>query len=468
MKRANAGELMNAIPIKKRKATAGTYVPKVYATPGIPYGISKPDAYWRIKKGLPPADYWRKRYYRRRITGKGDYSFKSSRSTGANWGGYLGSKAGEFAGGAIQSGLSSILKGFGDYSVRKNVFMSGRLPTVHNATNTGGTVIRYQEYLQDIYTSSTAGLFQQNNIIINAANPLCFPFLSQIAANYEQYEIEGMLFEFRSTSADALNSVNTALGTVMMATQYDVNDPLFQSKYDLLNYEFSSSVKPSCSALHMVECDPRQTPVAELYTLWNQQAPPANADPRLYNLGRFTIATQGFQGTSVNIGELHVTYQIKLLKPKLFMALGYNINYYHSVITAWSNALPLGTAASTVTTTSNNPLIAINQANRYIQFPPSTAEISYIVCISWISAGANTAVAYPSLTYTACSANGNTPAWAPASGDTVYSMTLFLEITTDGSGTLPLITLGTGGALPGTSGGSTQSALEVWVSQKTS
>jgi len=81
-----------------------------------------------------------------------------SHSYGRQWGGYLGSKAGEFLGGSAQSLLGSLITGMGDYKVRKNIFMSGRLPEVVNQPSGGGTVIRFQEYLGDIITSSTAGI----------------------------------------------------------------------------------------------------------------------------------------------------------------------------------------------------------------------------------------------------------------------------------------------------------------------
>jgi len=121
--------------------------------------------------------------------------------------------------------------------------------------------------------------------------------LAQVAANYEQFEIEGLIFEFRSLSADALSSTNTSLGSVMMATQYDVEDPIFASKYEMLNYEFATSGKPAQSMVHMIECERRQTVLSDLYTAWNNQIP-AGTDPRFYNLGRFCIATQGLQGNS--------------------------------------------------------------------------------------------------------------------------------------------------------------------------
>lgn len=127
------------------------YVPKNHPNPPIPYAVSQPNRYWRIKEGLAKDVYWRKRYWRRRITGKGDYRMDyKNRSTGANWGGYLGSKAGEWLGGTAQRIL-----GLGDYSIKKNVFMGGRLPEITNPISLGGNTIRFQEYLGDILTSGT-------------------------------------------------------------------------------------------------------------------------------------------------------------------------------------------------------------------------------------------------------------------------------------------------------------------------
>jgi hypothetical protein len=39
-----------------------------------------------------------------------------------------------------------------------------------------------------------------------------FPWLSNIAQNFESYKLRGLVFEFKSMSGDALTSTNTALG----------------------------------------------------------------------------------------------------------------------------------------------------------------------------------------------------------------------------------------------------------------
>jgi len=432
---------MDVIPPKKAKRSRAS-LKKFHPKGPIPYAVSQPNRFWRIPKGLPADAYWKKRYWRRRITGRGDYSVGSGYDS---IGGKIGAGIGGWVGNQAQNLITGLVSGFGDYKVRRNVFASGRLPEVVNASNGGGTIIRYQEFLSDIYTSSTAGAFNIQQWLINPANTQTFPFLSQIAQNYEQYDIEGMLFEFRSTSANALNSTNTALGTVIMATQYDVADPVFSSKMEMLNYEYSSSSKPADNCMHMIECDPRQTTVNELYTTAALSAP-ANTDARLYFLGRFCIATQGFQAASVNIGELHITYQVRLLKPKIWVSLGKNILYARASANGTvTNAAPLGT---TVTQLSGNftPVFT----GTAITFPGTTANYGYAVAIEWYS-GASAALTTPALTLAGCSFGFGPYSSPTPNGQTSTSITMYFEIIANGLGAVPTVTFGTGGFAASTS-----------------
>lgn len=339
--------------------------------------------------------YYRRRYKRRygrrrRWYGRGDYRASAGLNAGGRLGGYLGATAGEYLGNTVGRAI-----GLGDYNVRSNV-LAGRLPEVTNTAGNGGTIIRYQEYLGDIITASTPNTFKIDTYFLNPANPKTFPWLSQIAANYEQYELQGVIFYFKSTSANALNSTNTALGTVMMATQYDTVDPSFSSKMEMLNYEFSTSCVPSADQPHMIECDPHQTTISLMYTEGGETSPP-NTDPRLYFLGKTSIATTGFQGTSVNIGELHVTYQVKLLKPKLNDALGNDVATYYwasgDSALAFSNGFPLGaTAGSNLINT-----LGITKTGTVITFPNIAPIKQYDITIRW--QGDNSAsVVFPSFT----------------------------------------------------------------------
>ena len=214
------------------------------------------------------------------------------------------------------------LTGFGDYAMpailpQKNTLMdaiTANGPPALYSTTARSLVVRHREFIGDVITGPDSG-FNITNFSINPGLYETFPWMSTIAQNFEQYRVNGMVFEFKSTSADALNSTNTALGTVIMATEYNSDSPAFTTKQQMENHEFANSAKQSCSILHPIECARNLTTISELYTRTGDV--PSGQDLRLYDLGRFGIATVGQQGANVNIGELWVTYEIELLKPQL-------------------------------------------------------------------------------------------------------------------------------------------------------
>lgn len=360
-------------------------------------------------------------------------------------GGMLGSAFGPL-GGMIGKGLGSLgasILGLGDYKINKNIFLNGRLPEFKNRSEGGGTVIRFQEYLGDIISSSVAGQFNIQEFDINPALSQTFPWLSQIAMNYEQYSFEGLVFCFKSTSADSLNSTNTALGTVIMATNYDSSDPAFASKGEMMNYEFSSSCKPSETCLHMIECAPKQSVLSELYT--RPGTVPSGDDQRMYDLGKFQIATTGLQGTSVSIGELHVTYQVRLLKPKLFVSIGEEINFYHATNANYSSASPLGTANTIAAYSGNN--LSVTVAPTTITFPLQNVVQNYRIEFNWIGSVASAGVAYPVFTVTNGTLDDNLGApQAALAGSTIMMYAISLKTT--GNSTVPVLTLSGAGVFP--------------------
>ena len=408
----------------KRKAEGGSarsYSRPSYSRPYTGYGS--------YKRKAPYKKSYKKSY-------KPSYGRQAS-AVGSALGGLAGTALGGPAGSIIGSALGNVagyglanIMGYGQYKVKKNIFMDGRLPQVVNVPKAGGVVLRFQEYLGDIYTNpdiSDPGAFSLQSYLVNAANADTFPWLNQIAANYEQYSFEGLLFQFRSTSGDALNSTNTALGSVMMATQYDVADPVFSSKAEMLNYEYSNSIKPSENCMHMVECAPNQNVLSDLYTL--DGSAPANTDSRLYHLGRFCIATVGFQAAGVNIGELHVTYQVRLLKPKLYASLG-NLADFALLInttgTPYTNAQPIP-ASMTLAPTSNFEVTSLSST---ITIPASAIIKTYRIEIFWIGTGA-VVLAQPSLTLFNCV--GNSAGESPTTGSTAPNAAQYFCITTKGN-----------------------------------
>jgi len=217
--------------------------------------------------------------------------------------------------------IGATIRGFGEYKISNNSILKGGMspPMITNSVSNGAVIIRHREYLRDINARSA---FTNLQFAINPGVQSTFPWLAQIAPSFEQYRFRGLVFEYKTMSADVVLSgaSSTALGSIVMGTQYDVLDPPFDNKFEMENWEFTTSCKPSVTCLHPVECAKSQTPVTMLYI--RTGPPPANADKRLYDLANFNIAVVGMQnvidsGTFDAIGELWCSYEIELYKPRL-------------------------------------------------------------------------------------------------------------------------------------------------------
>lgn len=257
-------------------------------------------------------------------------------------GGVVGSIIGDKLGGLAH--YPARLFGSGDYYTADGTRVLSNDPITFESSNSDGVLICHREYIGDIITSSVAGDFKIQAFGINPSDAGTFPWLSSIAQlNFQQYRFEGLVFEYRSFSCDALNSVNTALGSVFAAINYDYSDPLFESRMEIENSDWSRSIKPSESVLFPVECKKSITGLNQgLLYIVNGTNIPTGTDPKTYYLGRLQIATTGFQGTSVNIGSLYVTYKVRLYKPLMSKPLA-NAMVYSMNRTGADNTNRLGT-----------------------------------------------------------------------------------------------------------------------------
>jgi hypothetical protein len=158
--------------------------------------------------------------------------------------------------------------------------------------------------------------------------------LSGIANQYQSYKFNGLLFEYKSTSGNSLNSTNATLGSVALATNYDVTAAPFVNKREVFSSEFASVCAPTQDLLHPVECKKGYN-VLESYFV-RRGAPSSNvnvarpvagvystnnpnfmniSDLRFNDVGLFQICTEGMQAANTILGELWVTYDITLSKP---------------------------------------------------------------------------------------------------------------------------------------------------------
>ncbi|AXL65908.1 putative capsid protein [Fire ant associated circular virus 1] len=365
----------------------------------------------RKKTASAPA----KKYYRyaaRRpavVTGSGDYKVarrkqKSSMrypGAGKTIGSAIGSvfgPAGSLVGGALGNLAHSALHaitGFGDYHVKHNVLTETNGPP--QVINQGKEfIIRHREYITDIYssagTASTPSPFLNQIFPINPGQATTFPWLASLAGKFEQYRVDGMVFEFKSLYSDAVVTQNGSIGSIILATEYNAGSAPFNSKQQMENYQFAQSCKPSLSVLHPIECARNQTVLSELYV--RPSAVPTGEDIKTYDMGDFQIASQGIPlgsaGAPVNLGELWVTYQISLLKPKIpsvgpasYVDSGWShFNTNNLVSGSFTAATPFGPLGSLFPLPQNN-ILGITFTTNSMSIPLTSTPMRYMIDLWW-------------------------------------------------------------------------------------
>lgn len=263
-------------------------------------------------------------------------------------GGMLGGPAGA-AMGSVAAGIFNSAIGNGDYTVNYNTLYNAKdaVPNIQNGPNRS-TIVRHREYIGDVISSGTTGAFSLASYPLNPGLVESFPWFAGVANNYDEWRPHGMIYTFKTASGSVTTS--QSLGTVIMATQYNVNDPVFTTKQQMENYQFGCSTVPSQSLMHPIECDPRQTTFG---TMYNVRDGPAVGDKRLYDIGTFQIATQGIPGSSVNLGELWLSFEIELLKPQMSQTDVDAPEEFFSILSNGGGAtgqVYMGTRASSVVT----------------------------------------------------------------------------------------------------------------------
>lgn len=227
----------------------------------------------------------------------------------------IGTQIGGFLGNAAQE-LFTTLLGAGDYTaeveaapvVPNNSIMgteiTSQAPIMHEANALGGIRITHREFISDIKMTKNFTSF------VIKLNPTYsqFPWLSQIALHYERHRWLGLVFEYRTTSSVVSAGVPPGQGSVIMATTYDFDTPLFASKVNMMTTQFATSCRPSDSMIHPIECEQHVEP------LYNFVA--VGSDARFETLGRMQLSTVDAAQDFAGAGELWVSYDIILSFPR--------------------------------------------------------------------------------------------------------------------------------------------------------
>lgn len=287
----------------------------------------------------------------------------------------LGNFVGQGELGSMAGSTLARLFGHGDYVVNSNSLMSQMNgPSIPKFSNDARAIrVREREYLGDVVTSGTPGAFNLGSYLLNPTNAVTFPWLSQFAFLFDQWEPHGIVFEFKSTSSE-FNGTSQALGTIIMATDYDAYDAQYPNKQLMENSDYACSTKASESLIHGIECEMKERPTRILYTDATGVQPITNS-----TLGNFQIATQGMSTANVNVGELWISYDISFYKKQLAVITPPISNNYYSAsgsLTTQGAAGPY-IKAPAVSAANNISVSTIVGTGNRVFFPPTQTSGYY-------------------------------------------------------------------------------------------
>lgn len=328
-------------------------------------------------------------------------------------------------------GGSGLYTGRGAYYA--NELVAGGAPSMQLSgpgDETESITISNREYITDVYAPSSSD-FVVNGVKLNPGLQANFPWLSQVAINYEEYEFEKLLFFFRSTIDIGNANTSGQSGTVIMACDYNASHPLFPNKESMMQYHGAISGKCTDDITCGIECDYSKT--ADLAQFVRSGPVPTGEDVKTYDLGIFQFAVNNCPSAMFNqqIGELWCEYTIKLRVPKLAVTRGLaqqKDQFISATSTGCSNSAVFGSLSTNLLSNQQNnigTLVSYSTAS----FPPSATYAA----TGWTGTGVLPTLYSPYiLNYTA--ASGNLLITLPAALNGQF--TLRLNLCNQGAGAL--------------------------------
>lgn len=231
----------------------------------------------------------------------------------------------------------------------------------------------HREYLTDIYGPPAGDSFNVQSYGVNPALQSTFPFLSQIAANYDEYRFDQLIFSYKSTTTDIGNSTTGQCGTVIQCCNYNASAAPFTDKGVMMEYFGAVSCKVTESSQCGIECDPAQNAGPNiLYTRANPVI--SNQDLKTYDLALYQLAVANSPAAYANlpIGELWVDYTVTLRKPKLFVTRGLEVDRDYFMVSLAPPVNSVLTAANWFGALNTTNFLRAQQNNIGCRVVPST------------------------------------------------------------------------------------------------
>merc|ERR1711966_348449 len=290
------------------------YKPKSYYVQGSRANIKRMGKTWRSATKTQQMNRERLGYY-----GRGKY-------------GVLGAASNYIGRGAYRNQTSYRRNPFEQPTA--NGLISGSASTMprmqHINDETGSLMVSHRERLMDVFAPSDSG-FHQDVFTVSPGIEKTFPWLSQIAANYEEYEMIQCVFEYDGHSLVGINDTLEVQGSLIMATQMNVKDKAFRDRHEMERFPHASKCAQHGTMAHGVECDPRKIQ-GDGHRYIRMGGLAKDEDARDFDHAKFTIGQYNTptELAGKEIGQLFVYYTVKLMKPKISSGRGDAISTFRA------------------------------------------------------------------------------------------------------------------------------------------
>lgn len=287
------------------------------------------------------------------------------------------SRLGKQAGRGVGATLARLM-GSGDYttnSVSTNSLFGGGSAMGSFGSATHGMRFAHREFIMDMTTGPVAGQFANQTFAINPGNQALCPLLASIAANFEEYKVHGLVFQFVSSTSPYLAA--GALGTYVMTMEYNASAPAFTSKTQAENSDYALSNRLDKSGMYGVECAPSQLTQPFYYV----SAPGITTPINLTDIGKFQFCLAPGASVPVSsvVGELWVSYDLEFTRPRLGLTRS---GYFHTGRSAVAMANPNGTVSTWVK--SFGTLAGVLVTDKVISFPDARLGDIYKIDRFWV------------------------------------------------------------------------------------
>lgn len=250
----------------------------------------------------------------------------------------------------------------------------------HTDDHSGDVYFTHSEFVTNIVATAPIGVtttpFQQQQFLINPGLPSSFPYLSQVASAFQLYKFDALIYTFKPLTGEGAGITN-ALGKVIMATSYDPellnaldqNGP-YTSSVQMETAEYATCQKPSLAQHQPIEVSAHSTATNLLYV----RTGPVPRSRIFTDTAQLIIGSEGIPVSSVTgtpttvitnvlLGELWVSYRIRLCRALLYESLLNN-----NIPTDWYRGFSIADSASwcqnALQGKSDNSIVGADNTNR--------------------------------------------------------------------------------------------------------